>query len=108
MSTKVSPFMGGLGLDATNKFEVASNATVTIGNGTTTGNLIAGTVTATAFYGISTNSVGDSDTVVSVVDPAITLASNGTDRMVIDSTQGTEIQITGDLSVTGTFDLGSL
>ncbi len=37
--------MGGLGLDATNKFKVESNATVTVGNGTSTGNVqVGGTV----------------------------------------------------------------
>lgn len=34
--------MGGLGLDATNKFKVDANATVTVGNGTSTGNVIVG------------------------------------------------------------------
>jgi hypothetical protein len=108
MSTKLSAYLGGLGLDATNKFEIQSNATVTVGNGTTTGNIIAGTITAGTFNGISSNAITDSDTVVSINDPAITLASNGTDRIVVDSTQGVEVQVTGDLSVTGTFDLGSL
>jgi len=108
MSTKLSAYLGGLGLDATNKFEIQSNATVTVGNGTTTGNIIAGTITAGTFNGISSNAITDSDTVVSINDPAITLASNGTDRIVVDSTQSVEIQITGDLAVTGTFDLGSL
>ena len=42
MSTKVSPFMGGLGIDATSKFEIQSNATVTVGDGTTTGNVVIG------------------------------------------------------------------
>ena len=41
MSTKVSQFMGGLGIDARNKFEVASNATVTVG-GSGTGNVVLG------------------------------------------------------------------
>ena len=36
MTTKVDKFLGGLGIDATNKLEVASNATVTVGNGTAT------------------------------------------------------------------------
>jgi len=108
MSTKLSAYLGGLGLDATNKFEIQSNATVTVGNGTTTGNITAGTITAGTFNGISSNAITDSDTVVSINDPAITLASNGTDRIVVDSTQGVEVQVTGDLSVTGTFDLGSL
>jgi hypothetical protein len=34
--------MGGLGVDATNKFEVQANATITVGNGTSTGNVIVG------------------------------------------------------------------
>jgi len=42
MSQKVSPFMGGLGIDATSKFEIQSNATVTVGDGTTTGNVVIG------------------------------------------------------------------
>ena len=42
MSTKVSKFMGGLGIDATNKFEVQANATVTFGDGTSTGNVLIG------------------------------------------------------------------
>ena len=41
MSTKVSQFMGGLGIDARDKFEVASNATVTVG-GSGTGNVVLG------------------------------------------------------------------
>ncbi len=37
--------MGGLGLDATGKFILQANATVTVGNGTSTGNVqVGGTV----------------------------------------------------------------
>src|SRR6056300_409904 len=42
MSTKVSPFMGGLGIDATSKFEIQSNATITVGDGTNGGNVAVG------------------------------------------------------------------
>ena len=42
MTTKISSRVGGLGLDARDKFEIQSNATVTVGNGTTTGNVIIG------------------------------------------------------------------
>ena len=42
MSTKVHSYLGGLNQDVTNKFEMTSNATVTVGNGTTTGNIHAG------------------------------------------------------------------
>jgi cytoskeletal protein CcmA (bactofilin family) len=71
MSQKVTPFMGGLGIDATSKFEVQSNATVTVGNGTTTGNVTVGaTITTgtliTNILDISTNNprirFDDSDT----------------------------------------------
>ena len=40
--TRIDPWVGGLGIDATGKFEVASNATVTVGNGTSTGNVNVG------------------------------------------------------------------
>jgi hypothetical protein len=42
MTQKVSAYMGGLGLDAISKLEVGANATVTVGNGTSTGNVIVG------------------------------------------------------------------
>jgi hypothetical protein len=42
MTTKVHSYLGGLNQDVTNKFEMTSNATVTVGNGTTTGNIHAG------------------------------------------------------------------
>lgn len=42
MVTRVDKFLGGLGIDATDKFEVQSNATVTVGNGTSTGNVHVG------------------------------------------------------------------
>ena len=42
MTQKVSAYMGGLGLDAINKLEIEANATVTVGNGTSTGNVKVG------------------------------------------------------------------
>ena len=42
MTQKVSAYMGGLGIDATDKVEVQANATITIGNGTSTGNVVVG------------------------------------------------------------------
>ena len=48
--TKVSPFMGGLGIDARDKLEVAANATVTVGAGSTTpGNVNIGDTGQAAF-----------------------------------------------------------
>lgn len=45
MSTKVSAFMGGLGVDARNKLELENNATVQIG-ATSSGNLRVGSTIA--------------------------------------------------------------
>ena len=42
MVTRVDKFLGGLGIDATDKFEVQSNATVTVGDGESTGNVSVG------------------------------------------------------------------
>ena len=111
MSVKVSPYLGGLGLDATGVFEVQSNSTVTVGGGS--GNVVVGkveatTLSATNFEGLSSNAIEDSDSVVSITDPAITLASNGTDRLVVDSSQTKDVQVTGNFGVDGTFDLGAL
>jgi hypothetical protein len=40
--TRVDKFLGGLGIDATDKFEVQANATVTVGDGESTGNVSVG------------------------------------------------------------------
>ena len=45
MSTKVSAFMGGLGIDARNKLELQDNATVQIGSATQ-GNVLVGGLVA--------------------------------------------------------------
>ena len=58
MSVKVSAFMGGLGLDARNKFELQDNATVQIG-GASTGNLLVGSTIA-----ISNTNPSQGDTLV--------------------------------------------
>jgi hypothetical protein len=51
MTTKVSAFMGGLGRDATNKFVLADNATVTVGAASTGNVIVGGEVVATSFIG---------------------------------------------------------
>ena len=52
MTTKVHSYLGGLNMDVTNKFEITANATITIGNGTSTGNVhVGGEVAATTFTG---------------------------------------------------------
>jgi hypothetical protein len=118
MSTKVSPFSGGLGIDARSKFEVLANATVTIGDGTTTGNIVVGTITATTFNGLNPNSIAQNDTAISIIDPAVSIISNGLEYLTIDKTQGVESQFIGKVSIgtnasntfsiTGKFDLGTL
>ena len=42
--------MGGLGRDVTSKFEISDDATVTVGNGVTTGNLLIGGSTQMGSY----------------------------------------------------------
>lgn len=44
MVTRVDKYLGGLGIDATGKLEVTDNASVVVGNGSTTGNVYAGTI----------------------------------------------------------------
>jgi len=44
MVTRVDKYLGGLGIDATGKLEVTANASVVVGNGTSTGNVYAGTI----------------------------------------------------------------
>tara|TARA_B100002019_G_scaffold170626_1_gene147526 strand:+ start:476 stop:835 length:360 start_codon:yes stop_codon:yes gene_type:complete len=117
MSTKVSAFSGGLGIDARNKFEILANATVTVGDGSTTGNINVGTITAGTYNGLSSNAITDGDSAVSIIDPAVSLISNGLRYIVIDKTQGVETQFIGNVSIgtndsntfsiTGKFDLGA-
>ena len=81
MVTRVDPFLGGLGIDATGKFEVQANATVTIGNGTSTGNVIIG------------GSVG-----IGTTSPAYQLEIENTGSnaiMVLDRTDGAACFIEG-------------
>jgi microcystin-dependent protein len=44
MVTRVDKYLGGLGIDATGKFEITDNAAAVVGNGSTTGNVFAGTI----------------------------------------------------------------
>ena len=74
MTTKVDKFLGGLGIDATNKLEVVSNATVTVGNGTATGNIHVG----------GNMSIGN-------ISPG-----------------SAKLAVTGDVTITGTLDCGTL
>ena len=73
MTTKVHSYLGGLGIDATNKLTLASNATVTIGNGTSTGNVHVGkNIVVGGFIG-ATNiplTLGEAGQVLKVNDAA--------------------------------------
>ena len=74
MTTKVHSYLGGLGIDATNKLTLASNATVTIGNGTTTGNIHSG-----------------GNIAIGNISPG-----------------SAKLAVTGDVTITGTLDCGTL
>ena len=96
--------MGGLGLDATGVFEVEANSSVRVGDGS--GNITVGTITATTYEGLSSNAIEDSDTLISITDPAISIASDGADVLVIDRSETTESVFTGNISVSGSTTLG--
>ena len=102
MSTKLSAFMGGLGIDARDKLEVAANATVTVGNGSTLGNVhvgdggkfIAGAgddlvITHSGSAGTVDNLVGDFTLTNSANDKDIILQSD-------DGSGGTEVYFRAD------------
>jgi len=73
MTTKVSAFMGGLGRDATGKFILADNATVTIGSGTTGNVIVGGAITAASFSG---DGSALTNITTGVSDPSIILNSD--------------------------------
>ena len=117
MSTKVSPFSGGLGIDARSKFTILANATVTVGDCSTTGNINVGIITAGTYNGLISNAIVGGDSAVSIIDPAVSLISNGLEYLTIDKTEGVESQFKGNVSIgtnasnsfsiTGKFDLGA-
>ena len=61
MSTKLSAYMGGLGIDARDKLEVVANATVTVGDGSALGNVDYSEQhdVATNGYGVASFTVGN-------------------------------------------------
>ena len=89
MTTKVHSYLGGLGIDATNKFTLGSNATVTVGNGTATGNV----------------HVGGDISIGNISPGAHDLAIAGTALIGTDATVNGDIDLEGSLDVNGTTNL---
>lgn len=89
MTTKVHSYLGGLGIDATNKFTLGSNATVTVGNGTATGNV----------------HVGGNISIGNISPGAHDLAIAGTALIGTDATVNGDIDLEGSLDVNGTTNL---
>lgn len=103
MSTKVSAFVGGLGIDARNKFEVNSNATVTVGDGSSTGNLLLGGDIVLAG---DLAHAGDSDTKVSFLTDQVQIQCGGVEALdatstYIDLADRVRINVAGDLECEG-------
>jgi len=109
MVTRVDKFLGGLGIDATNKFEVQANATVTVGDGTSTGNVNVGGEVVSSTIDATTLKIGG--TAVSATASELNLidgSSGGTivnNKAVIYGASGevnaTTLQI-GGTSITST------
>jgi microcystin-dependent protein len=98
MVTRVDPFLGGLGIDATNKFEVASNATVTVGNGTSTGNVNVGGEVVSSTVDATTLKIGGT---------AVT--STATELNYVDGvTSAIQTQLDGKLATAGSTMTGDV
>ena len=80
MSTKLSAYMGGLGIDARDKIEVLANATVTVGDGSGLGNV----------------HVGDGGKFIAGADDDLVIAHSGS--------AGTVDNLVGDLTITNSAD----
>ena len=80
MSTKLSAYMGGLGIDARDKLEVVANATVTVGDGSALGNV----------------HVGDGGKFIAGAGDDLVIAHSGS--------AGTIDNLTGDLTITNSAD----
>ena len=86
MTTKISARVGGLGRDARAKFELFDNATVQVGNGTSTGNVYVGkdvvsgnAVIAATFFGSGASLTGINASVVGLDNHNLISANaNGT------------------------------
>ena len=89
MTTKVHSYLGGLGIDATNKFTLGSNATVTVGNGTATGNV----------------HVGGNMSIGNINPGAHDLAIAGTALIGTDATVTQHLTVNGDLDLEGSLDV---
>ena len=133
MTQKVSAYMGGLGIDATNKLEIQANATVTLG-GAAGGNVIVGDNGFISFgagkdlqiYHSGSHSFitdnGDGDLYIRGSDNIRLQVRNSgdtawTNAIKADDGAATSLMYDGDtkfattstgVSITGTLDLGEL
>ena len=102
MSTKLSAYMGGLGIDARDKLTVTSGATVTVGDGSTNGNVKvgdAGRFIAGADNDLVIAHSGSAATVDNLVGD-LTITNSADDKDIIlqtdDGSGGTEVYFRAD------------
>ena len=102
MSTKLSAYMGGLGIDARDKLTVTSGAFVTVGDGSTNGNVKvgdAGRFIAGADNDLVITHSGSAGTVDNLVGD-LTITNSADDKDIIlqsdDGSGGTEVYFRAD------------
>lgn len=94
MSTKVSPFMGGLGRDVTSKFTITDDASVTVGDGTNGGNVAVGDNGVISFGAGNDLQIWHSGTSSYIKDAGTGNLNIQAENLVIENTSGTDY-ITG-------------
>ena len=98
--TRIDPWVGGLGIDATSKFEVASNATVTVGNGTSTGNVNVGGEVVSSTVGATTLKIGGTAITATATELNYTDGVTSNIQTQLDGKQASGSYLTGNQTIT--------
>ena len=98
--TRIDPWVGGLGIDATGKFEVASNATVTVGNGASTGNVNVGGEVVSSTVDATTLKLGGTAVTSTAAELNYTDGVTSNIQTQLDGKQASGSYLTGNQTIT--------